>query len=233
MMHPAPLKVFISSTYLDLKEYRQTAIDIVNRYECVPLAMEHFMSQPKEPEEVCENEIGECDIFVGIYAHRFGFCPEGGKKSITQLEYELAGRLGKECLCFIVQKDFPWNPELCEFEKYKGLQAFLDQVKQENTCTFFTYQNDFGGKLAASMGKLLVEKQGSASEGKSFCLHERLIPIAPTPFIAHPYPLPEHFTGRAAGKALLSNWLYNEKEPVLWCSRPSAVWEKPPFPGYG
>lgn len=27
------LKVFISSTYLDLKDYRQVAIEVANRYE--------------------------------------------------------------------------------------------------------------------------------------------------------------------------------------------------------
>ena len=57
-----PLKVFISSTYIDLKEYRQAAIEIVNRYQCVPLAMEFFLSQPKEPEKVTKKEIKECDI---------------------------------------------------------------------------------------------------------------------------------------------------------------------------
>jgi len=68
-----PLKVFISSTYLDLKDYRQTAIEVVNRYKCVPLAMEFFLAQPAEPSRVAEKEVRECDIFVGLYAHRFGF----------------------------------------------------------------------------------------------------------------------------------------------------------------
>ena len=35
-------KVFVSSTFEDLKEYREAAITVVNRYKCVPLAMELF-----------------------------------------------------------------------------------------------------------------------------------------------------------------------------------------------
>ena len=54
------MKVFISSTYDDLKEYRQAAIDVVLRYECKPLAMEYFGAQPEEPTTVCEKEIREC-----------------------------------------------------------------------------------------------------------------------------------------------------------------------------
>ena len=80
------MKVFISSTSEDLKEYRQAAIDVVLRCECKPLAMEYFGSQSQEPTAVCEKEIQECDVFIGIYAHRYGFVPEGKEKSITQLE---------------------------------------------------------------------------------------------------------------------------------------------------
>jgi hypothetical protein len=61
-----PLKVFISSTYLDLKDYRQTAIAVVNRYKCAPLAMEFFLAQPAEPSRAAEKEVRECDVFVGI-----------------------------------------------------------------------------------------------------------------------------------------------------------------------
>jgi len=85
------MKVFISSTYEDLKNYRQAAIKVVERYDdCKPLAMEFLVSQPQEPIKVCEKEINKCDVFVGIYAHRFGFIPGGETKSITRLEYDLA-----------------------------------------------------------------------------------------------------------------------------------------------
>ncbi len=62
------------------------------------------MANPGEPKEVCDEKIKECDVFVGIYAHRYGFIPDNQTKSITQLEYELAKDQGKDCLCFIVKK---------------------------------------------------------------------------------------------------------------------------------
>lgn len=60
-----PLKIFLSSTYLDLKDYRQAAIEVINRYQCVPLAMEFFGAQPEEPAKVCDKEVAACYIFVG------------------------------------------------------------------------------------------------------------------------------------------------------------------------
>ena len=137
------MKVFISSTSADLKEYREAAEEVTGEYKCVPLAMEHFKSQPQAPAKVCEKEVKECDIFVGIYAHRYGFVPEGQEKSITQQEYELAKKEGKACLCFIVKSNFPWDPELIETGKLKEIKTFLQIVKTENTVSFFTTVDDF------------------------------------------------------------------------------------------
>ena len=200
------MKVFISSTYEDLKNYRQAAIEVVNRCKWVPLAMEFFTSMPHEPTKACEQEINECDVFVGIYAHRYGFIPDGQTKSITQLEYDLAKKLNKACLCFVVKEDYQWNPQFFERKKYDELVTFLEQVKKKNVVSFFESAKDFESKLAVSLARLIEEKQGPV---------ELCIPAAPTPYIAHPYPLPGHFTGRNAEQAMLSNWFFNEKKPVL------------------
>ncbi|UCE07905.1 MAG: DUF4062 domain-containing protein, partial [bacterium] len=210
-----PLKIFISSTSNDLKDYRQKAIEIIERYRCQPLAMEYFDSLPNDPQEVCNQEVKECDIFIGIYAHRYGFIPKKEKKSITQLEYELAKKLNKKCLCFIVAEDFPWNPKLCEIKKYDQLEAFLNIVRQQNVVSFFTTVSDFESKLSTSLGKFLVDKERTAKGETPITKSDKLIPIAPTPYIAHPYPLPQNFTGREAEKSMLSNWFYNAKEPIL------------------
>ena len=209
------LKIFISSTYNDLKYYRQKAIDIVNRYKCMPLAMEFFMAQPQDPESVCEKEIKECNIFVGIYARRYGFIPRFKKKSITHLEYELAKNEGKECLCFIVDENSSWPIKLFELDKQEQLQKFLAIIQEKETLSFFTTENDFANKFSTSLGNLLLAKQEQAKGEEPIAKSQKLIPIAPTPFIAHPYPLPQNFTGREAEKSKLSNWFYNESEPML------------------
>ena len=209
------LKVFISSTYIDLKKYRQIAIEVAERYKCVALAMELFGSQPDEPTKVAKKQVQECDILVGIYAHRYGFIPEGEKKSITQQEYELARELGKPALCFIVAEDYPWNPKLCEMDKHKKLEDFLEILKKEQTVSFFTTHTDFAIKIATSLGTQITKMEGTLEEIKELERGGKLIPVAPTPYIAHSYALPPNFTGREAERAMLCNWLYNAKDPVL------------------
>lgn len=209
------LKVFISSTFVDLKEYRKAAIEVVNRYKSVPLAMEFFMSQASDPETVCKDEIEECDLFIGIYAHRYGWVPDGQEKSITQQEYELAKTLGKDILCFVVQDTFAWNPKFFEFKKYDQLNAFLDIVKTDKVVSFFTTPVDFKDKCSASFGKYLAQKKAETKPDKEKTRETVPIPLAPTPYIAHPYALPDHFLGRVREQAMLSNWFHNEAEPVL------------------
>lgn len=212
-MNGATPKIFISSTYVDLVDYRRKAIEVVNRYKCLPLAMEHFLAQSKDPETVCTDEIKECDIFIGIYAHRYGFIPEGNAKSITQLEYELAKELGKPCLCFVVDKTHSWPFDLIEIEKITELKDFLQIVQKDLVTTYFTTPSDFEAKLANSLGNHLLSIRGPVDDEQRS--PKNLIPIAPTPFIAHPYPLPPNFTGREKEKTTLSNWFHNAAEPVM------------------
>ena len=158
------LKVYISSTYIDLKDYRQAAIEVVNRYKCMPLGMEFFSSQPRDADTVSEIDIKDCDVFVGIYAHRYGYIPAGGDKSITHQEYELAKKSGKDCLCFIVQEDYPWNPKDIDLKEYDKLNAFLNVVRKENVTTTFESPADFSNKLSVSIGRLIMSKKDSASQ---------------------------------------------------------------------
>jgi Domain of unknown function (DUF4062) len=76
--------VFVSSTFADLKEFRASVRSAIRRLGLVDIAMEHFGSRDERPIDECKRVINkECDLFVGIYAKRYGFIPEGEKTSIT------------------------------------------------------------------------------------------------------------------------------------------------------
>ncbi len=51
------MKVFVSSTFVDLKEYREKAVEVLLHYKCTPLAMEFFGSLSQDAETMCEKEI--------------------------------------------------------------------------------------------------------------------------------------------------------------------------------
>ncbi len=98
-------KAFVSSTYEDLKSYRCAVKDTLLQIGIEPLMMEIWSSIPAEPKEVSLKKIEECDVFIGIYANRYGYRPSNESKSITELEFDYASKLGKIRYCYIVDED--------------------------------------------------------------------------------------------------------------------------------
>ena len=86
--------IYISSTYEDLKNERQAAAQAVRRLGHSTKAMEDDAASDKRPLDKCLEDVRKCDAYVGIFAWRYGFIPDGTDKSITHLEYEAAKKAG-------------------------------------------------------------------------------------------------------------------------------------------
>ncbi|MDZ7376294.1 MAG: DUF4062 domain-containing protein, partial [candidate division KSB1 bacterium] len=100
------MKVFVSSTYEDLKEYREAVRDAIISRGYQPIMMEYFTPEGTEPPKPeCLKRLREADIVVAIYAFRYGHIFEGDDKSITELEYELAVKKKKKIFFFMPHKD--------------------------------------------------------------------------------------------------------------------------------
>jgi len=159
------MKVFISSTYCDLIEHRKAMIDALLRLKLQPVAMEFFGAEPNEPKRVCADEIRDSDLFIGIYAHRYGYVPEGDEKSITEQELDLAQELGKPCFCYVVDEDHPWPPKFIErgagADKLAAFKARLEKALVRDT---FTTPDNLAAKVACRLGRWLAE-QGHPMRG--------------------------------------------------------------------
>ena len=100
-------KVFLSSTKLDLIELRSAAEEAIHGldgYEFV--GMERFGTRDEMPLKYCLQCVRQCDIFVGIFGHRYGSCPPNSDKSFTEHEYDEALRLNKQRLLFFYEFNF-------------------------------------------------------------------------------------------------------------------------------
>src|SRR5262245_56889417 len=126
-MSSIPRRVFISSTAVDLPEYRQAAIHACQRVGFVPLCMEEFPPDPRDAVAVCLSRVDEADAHLGIYAHRYGFVPEGSDVSLTEMEYDRALERDLPVLLFAVDEDHPWLPKA--IEKGPGAER-LEQFKR-------------------------------------------------------------------------------------------------------
>jgi GTPase SAR1 family protein len=105
------LKVYVSSTYRDLKDYREKVREALLQLGYEGVAMEYYVAESRRPVEKCLEDVASCDIYIGVFAWRYGWIPEEHnpeRLSITHLEYNQAVATGKPCFIFVLDGDHPW-----------------------------------------------------------------------------------------------------------------------------
>ena len=162
-------KVYISSTYEDLKEQRQAAARAVRRRNLQPFAMQEDLTASEiRPVDKCCDDVKGCDIYIGIIAFRYGSIPAGYDKSITQLEYEAAGEAGIERLIFLVGENARWTPSMVDPDRIR-INAFRKLVMGPHIVKFLEDVNQLEYEIAEALleaKKRLDNKRAQAREGR-------------------------------------------------------------------
>lgn len=84
------LQVFISSTYTDLIDERQTTVQAILDAGHIPAGMELFKAGNVSQLKTIYKWIDESDVYMLILGGRYGTIEKKSDKSYTQLEYEYA-----------------------------------------------------------------------------------------------------------------------------------------------
>jgi hypothetical protein len=159
------MKIFLSSTALDLIAHRKAAAEAIERLGQQPGRMEVFGARAEEPLTASLAELDECDLFVGIYAHRYGFVPAGSDISITESEFDHALKSNKPIFCFVVSDDFPWPPKMIEDgEAKERLTELKKRIGAGVVRDTFTTPDDLAVKVATSIGRYLAQKTPPRTE---------------------------------------------------------------------
>lgn len=94
------LQVFISSTFIDLQEERQAAVEAVLAAGHIPAGMELFKAGNDSQLDTIKRWIDESDVYMLILGGRYGSIEPNSGKSYTHLEYDYA--ISKEIPVFAV-----------------------------------------------------------------------------------------------------------------------------------
>jgi hypothetical protein len=144
--------VFVSSTYEDLIAHRQAVRDVLLTLGFYPVMMEYFSSIDAGTVEKCLLDVDEANIYVGIFAHRYGYCPEGSEISITEMEFDRASKNGIPRLCFLIDESYPWTPQYIDSEPNKNkLSVFKSSKIDYILRSKFTTPESLALKVAVSL----------------------------------------------------------------------------------
>ena len=133
------LRIFISSTYEDMKNYREAARDAIIRSEHVPVGMEYFAASPNKPLDACLEDVRTCQLVIILIGMRYGNVDEDTGKSFTELEYEEARKNYIPVIPFFLDEDngsvTPKHVEIgAGAEK---LKVFKERLKAEHRGVIF------------------------------------------------------------------------------------------------
>jgi hypothetical protein len=140
--------VFVSSTFTDLQVYRRKIQDALTQLETVVRGMEQFGSKPGSPVEECLKVVQSCRLYVGVFGMRYGSVPEGHDKSMTNIEYDEAQRLGLPSLIYLLNENHPIPAKDVEIgPNAEKLEALKEQLKKRHVVSFFTTPEDLQARI--------------------------------------------------------------------------------------
>jgi len=160
-------RIYLSSTFQDLKDHREEVARSLRQLRHEVVGMEDYVADGSRPLAKCLRDIAgdpaqnlpPCDLYVGIFAKRYGFVPDEPanpeKRSITEAEYRTAlGALAAEqCLIFLLDPKTPWAEEFMDVatgENGAGakIKALREELGKAHTVSFFKGPTELAGVVA-------------------------------------------------------------------------------------
>jgi predicted ATPase len=142
------LRVFVSSTLRELAEERRAARVAIERLHLAPVMFE-LGARPHPPRELYRAYLAQSDLFVGLYAERYGWVAPGEEVSGLEDEYNLAPGLPK--LIYIREGSGTREPRLGDL---------LSRIRTDDSASFkyFSTARELGPLLTDDLATLLAER---------------------------------------------------------------------------
>ena len=129
-------RVFISATSGDLGSVREIVKQGLLTMHCLPIEQTNFPPDYRSVAEAVEERIRGCEAVVHFVGLRYGAEPDpatlppgASRRSFTQMEADIARRLGRKLYIFVCPEDFPYDACEPEPEEKAALQrAYREAV---------------------------------------------------------------------------------------------------------
>jgi tetratricopeptide (TPR) repeat protein len=162
------VRIYVSSTYGDLKQHREQVYHALRELGHDVVAMEDYVATDRRPVAKCLADVAACQLYVGIFAHRYGYIPEHENPqgwSITELEYRHAEAQGMPRLVFMLDEAAPWQLAWVDAVTSQGgqgarIRALREELGRERLVSFFSSAEELARKVSAAVTRQLAELAG-------------------------------------------------------------------------
>jgi hypothetical protein len=143
-------RVFISSTFADLRDYRQAVYLALRRLGYESVAVEDWAATDQPSLERSLADLRASDVAVFLIAWRYGYVAPGEKYSVTELEYRAARQSNIPCLVFLVDDDAPWLPKYVD-QADSDIMRFRRELREQHFVASFTTPDSLATQVAVSL----------------------------------------------------------------------------------
>jgi hypothetical protein len=158
-------RIYVSSTYGDLREHREQVYRALRELGHNVIAMEDYVAGDQRPLAKCLADLASCDVYVGIFAHRYGYIPDRDNpegRSITELEYRHAEDQSIPRLVFLLDQSAPWqlawvDAVTGDSEQGARIQALREELGRERLVSFFSSAGELARKVSNAVTTQLAE----------------------------------------------------------------------------
>lgn len=156
------VRIYISSTYSDLIEAREAVYRALRKMRHDVIAMEDYVSADQRPLDKCLADVADCDVYVGIFAWRYGYVPPNQEGSITELEFRKAQHSKKPCLLFMLHEDAPWPRKLIDRD-VEHIEVLRAELCRDYMVSFFRTSDELAAAVSVAVGNLEKNTLGEGS----------------------------------------------------------------------
>lgn len=173
------MRVYVSSTFDDLREHRTACIRVLRQLGHEVVSMEDYVAESSIPLAKVVQDVRRCELYVVLVAWRYGYIPPKdratvevkdavkGQTSITEYEYLAATEAGVNRLAFLLQDRAPWPPHLMDGfgltqsggEGPAKVLAFRARVQRDQMVAYFQEPADLEARLSAAVASVGLRRQ--------------------------------------------------------------------------
>ena len=163
-------RIYVSSTYSDLRSHREKVYRVLRQLGHDVVAMEDYVAADQRPLDKCLADVAACDLYLGIFAHRYGYVPKRdnpARRSITELEYRHAGALDIPRLAFLLDENTAWSPGQMDVFTGEGdrgarIRTLREELGRDRLASFFSTADELAQKVSVAVSLHLAADTADA-----------------------------------------------------------------------
>ena len=155
-----PYRIFLSSTFVDLKAERSCVADVIHRMADIYDGMEDFGSYPHMPLDECLMRVRSANIVVLVLGYRHGHISKGSRRSIVEKEYHEA-----------ISNDIPVIPYVADRGSYPPpevinprIERFRALLRTNHGAECFKSPENLSAQVAADIYRYVKRRLTSLDE---------------------------------------------------------------------